>query len=59
MSLLRSHFYQITIRYVYITMFIRIGSLAYEKLKNALTKKRLLKGIKQVFCKFYSIGNVR
>ena len=59
MSLLRSHFYQNRIRNVYITMFIRIGSLAYEKLKNALTKKRLLKGIKQVFCKFYSIGNVK
>ena len=40
-------------------MFIPIGSLAYEKLKNALTKKRLVKAIKQVFCKFYSIGNVR
>ena len=28
-------------------MFIHIGSLAYEKLKNALTKKRLVKAIKQ------------
>lgn len=40
-------------------MFIHIGSLAYEKLKNALTKKRLVKAVKQDFCKFYSIGNVR
>jgi hypothetical protein len=32
---------------MYITIFIHIGSVAYEKLKDALTNKRLVKAIKQ------------
>ena len=32
---------------VFITMFMHTGSLAYEKLKDALTKKTLVKAIKK------------
>ena len=46
-SLETTFFYQNTIKHVYITMFIHIGSLGYEKPKNVLTKKRLVKAIKQ------------
>ena len=57
---------------VFITKFIHTGSLAYEKLKDGLTKKTLVKAIKrassvaqtsvrvkQDFCKFYFSGNVQ
>ena len=46
-------------KYVYIILFIHVGSLAYEALKNARAKQTWVKAIKEDFCKFYSIRNVR
>ena len=59
MCLLRSLFYQSTMKYVYISLFIHAGSLVYKALKNALAKETLVKAIKEDFRKFYSIANVR
>ena len=59
MYLLNHFFYQSTMKYVYIILFIHVGSLAYESLKNALAKQTWVKAIKEDFCKFYSIRNVR
>ena len=59
MCLLRSLFYQSALKYVYIILFIHVGSLAYEALKNARANQTRVKAIKEDFCKFYSIRNVR